>query len=221
LNPGVGGSDVQRQTALFEKTFLGGDASFGMILPYVQQYGPDGIGTQTVGDLSLRFKYAFYNDRVTGDVVSAGLVLTLPTSGGGGTLVDGSAAPHSVLFQPWGGFVKIFDRAYVQGLTSLIVPSDHRDPTVFSKSLGVGYWVYQAPSAPLLTGFCPTAEIHVRTPFNDHNTSGLIYFPEQVNLTGGAKFQFGRAILSTSVSVPVVGPKPWAVEGLTYLNYQF
>jgi prepilin-type processing-associated H-X9-DG protein len=206
----------------FETTFLDGDASVGLRLPYVQQYGPAGFASQTVGDLSVLFKYAFLNNRATGDLASAGLVVTTPTGGGGNiVLVDGSAAPHSTLFQPWVGYVKVFESGYVQGIANLIVPTDSRDPTVFGKSLGAGYFLYQDASAPFLTAFIPRAEVHIRTPFNHRDPNGLVYFQDQVNVNGGATFRFGRAALNASVSVPVVGPRPWALEAISFLNVNF
>jgi hypothetical protein len=221
LNPTTGGSDVQRQMAGFETTFLDGNASVGMRLPYVQQYGPAGLASQTVGDLSVLFKYAFYNNLQTGSLASAGLVVTTPTGGGNDVLlVDGSTVPHSTLFQPWLGYVTMFENGYVQGIANLIVPTDSRDPTVFGKSLGVGYFAYRNPTG-LLTGITPRAEVHLRTPLNHRDANGLVYFPDQVNLNGGVTFRFGRTSLNSGVSVPVVGPRPWALEAMSYLNVTF
>jgi hypothetical protein len=221
LNP-LGGSDIQRQMAGVETTFLGGDASIGLRMLYLQQYGPAGYATQTVGDLSVLFKYAFINNLQTGDVASAGLVVTTPTGGGNNIfLIDGSRLPHSTLFQPWVGGVKMFDSGYVQGITNLIVPTDPRDPTVFGHSVGVGYFLYRNPSAGLLTGVTPRAEVHVRSPFNHRDANGLVYFPDQVNLNGGVTFRFPGASLNAGVSVPVVGPRPWALEAMSYLNVNF
>ena len=101
-NSGLDRIDMHRQTVGFEKTFLGGDASFGMRLPFIQTYGPRSGSTnasapftvgpngetittvgvvafpgtlggqqvrRNIGDLSLLFKYAFMNDRATGDLM--------------------------------------------------------------------------------------------------------------------------------------------------------
>ncbi|MBY0459509.1 MAG: hypothetical protein K2V38_19475, partial [Gemmataceae bacterium] len=220
LNPGFGPVDLQRQVAGFEKTFFGGDASFGMRLPLLQQYGP-GFSAHDIGDLSLLFKYALYNNPETNDLVSAGLVLTVPTGSGSAILLDGSRAPHSVLFQPWAGFVKTFDRAYVQGISSLIVPTDGRDPTLWNNSLGVGYYVYRSTGNTWLTSVAPVAEVHVRTPLNQRNPSGLVYLQDQVNLTGGLHLRFGRLSVSTAIGTPVVGPRPWAFESMTFVNLNF
>lgn len=222
LNPGLGGVDLQRQMVGFEKTFLDGDASFGMRLPFVQQYGPSGVGgTNNVGDLTLIWKYAIVNDRATGNLWSAGLVLTTPTGSGDATLWDGSRAPHSVLFQPWTGFVRTFDRAYVQGVTSLVVPTDGRDPTLWNNSVAAGYYVYRNSANAWLTAVVPTAELHVRTPLTSRNPNGLAYLQDEVNVTGGVHFRFNRAVLSAAVCVPVAGPRPWSVEAMSFLNFYF
>ena len=222
LNPGLGGSDLQRQIAGFEKTFLDGDASVGLRLPFVQQYGPVGAASSTVGDLTVLFKYAFYNNKQTGDVASVGLAITAPTGGDGdGRLIDGSGLPHSWLFQPWAGFVKVFDRAYVQGISNLIVPTDGRDPTLLGNSVAVGYWVYRNPNDRVLTGIIPTIEVHVRTPLNRRTPSELIFAQDQVNVTSGLHFRFTRAAVTGAVSVPLVGPRPWAIEAMGYVNYNF
>ncbi len=223
LNPGMGQTDLQRETVGFEKTFLGGDASFGMRMPFVQQYGPPGVGgTQNVGDLSLLFKYAFYNNRETGDLISGGLILTVPTGSGDAILLDGTKAPHSVLFQPWGGFVRTFDRAFVQGITSLIVPTKSSDPTLWNNSVGFGYYLYRTTNnAAWLTSVAPVVEVHVRTPLTQRNPDGLVYLQDQVNITSGMRFRFNRASFSASVGVPVIGPRPWGVEAMSFFNYSF
>ena len=49
-----------------------------MRLPFVQINGPPGADANSVGDLSILTKYAFVNDP-NGDVLSAGLIVTVPT----------------------------------------------------------------------------------------------------------------------------------------------
>lgn len=222
LNPGLGQVDFQRQLVGFEKTFLGGDASFGMRLPFQQQYGPPSVGSsQGVGDLSLLFKYAFINNPQTGNVLSAGMVLTVPTGSGDVILADGTKAPHSTLFQPWLGFVRVADRAFVQGITSLVVPTDGRDPTLFNNSVGLGYYVHRGSPDAWLTSVAPVVEFHVRTPLSGRDPAGLVYLQDQFNITGGFHFRFNRASLSASMCVPVAGPRPWAYEAMTFFNYNF
>ena len=221
LNPGLGNITQNRETVGFEKTIFGGDASIGMRLPFVQLSGPAGVGNNTVGDLSVLFKYAFINNRETGNILSAGLVITAPTAEAGGQLADGSSVPHSVLFQPWVGFVRTFGRGYVQGISSIIVPTDGRDTILLGNSFAVGYWLYRAEPGRFLTGITPTAEVHIRTPLNNRLPDGLEFLQDQVNITSGLHFRFTRSTLSTAVGVPVAGPRPWNVEAIVNFNWRF
>jgi hypothetical protein len=221
LNPGLGSSNENREMIGFEKTFLDGNASIGMRLPFIQLSAPYGLGGQSVGDLSVLFKYAFINDRETGSVASVGLVITTPISSISGTLSDGSPIPNSVLFQPWAGFIRMFDRAYVEGITDLVVPTNGRDTLLWTNSLATGYWIYQNFDDRLLNGIIPTAELHVHTPLDNRNSGGLVYVPDEVNVTAGVHWRFPRATLTTSLSVPIVGPRPYNVEALVNLNFWF
>jgi hypothetical protein len=220
MNPGLGNITMNRPMLGFEKTFLGGDASVGMRLPFIQLNGPPGVGADAVGDLSILTKYAFVNDP-NGNVLSTGLIITTPTGPRGGVLVDGSEVPHSTLFQPWAGFVHIFDRAYAQGITAIIIPTDQRDTTLWANSLGVGYWLYRADGDRLVRGIIPVAEVHVRTPLNNRDESGLVFLQDQVNLTGGLHVRFPRATMGGAVCVPVVSPRPWNVEAVANFTYWF
>jgi hypothetical protein len=225
LNPGLGRQDLHRETIGFEKTLLGGDASVGMRLPFVQLTGPRGTGGNVVGDLSVVGKYAFVNDRVTGDVLSAGLMLTAPTGGdfADNVLLDGTRAPRSVLFQPWAGFIKNAPAGYVQGISSLIVPTDSRDPTLFNNSVAFGYWLYRGSGCDggRLTAVIPTVEFHVRTPLNHRDRTASVFLQDQVNLTTGVHFRTARATLSPALTVPLVGPRPFNLEVMVLFNWTF
>jgi len=220
MNPGIGNITMNRPTIGFEKTFWDGNASFGMRLPFVQVNGPPGAQGDTVGDLSLLTKFAFINNP-NGDLVSSGLIITVPTAARDGVLCDGSSIPHSVLFQPWVGFVQVFDRAYLQGISALIVPTDSRDITLFSNSLGFGYWLYRSDSDRLIQGLIPVFEAHVRTPLNHRDPAGTVFLQDQVNITGGLHVRFPRATMGGAVCVPVVAPRPWNVEALANFTYWF
>lgn len=221
LSNGVGGINENREMMGFEKTFLDGNASIGMRLPFIQYSGLYGAGGDTVGDISVLMKYAFYNDRETGNLASAGLVITAPTSGSGGLLSDDLVVPRSVLLQPWMGFVRMFDRAYVEGITDLIIPTNSRDTTLWTNSLATGYWVYKDPNSNWLNGIIPTLELHLHTPLNNRNADGLIYVPDELNLTTGVHFQLPRATLTGAISVPLLGPRPYNTEVIVNLNFWF
>ncbi len=222
LNPGFGNITQNREMIGIEKVVLDGNASIGLRLPFVQVNTPgSGVGGDSVGDLSVLVKYALINNRDNGNVLSVGLVVTTPTGPAGGLLSDGSSVPHSVLFQPWVGFVRTFNRGYVQGISSVIVPTDGRDVTLLGNSIAAGYWLYSGNPDRLIPGITPIVEIHVRTPLNDRDPNGLVYLPDQVNITGGLHFRWNRTILSGGVNIPVVGPRPWNAEAIANLNFRF
>lgn len=221
LNPGVGGSNLNREMIGFESMFLGGDASFGMRLPVAQQYGPAGLSTQAIGDLTLLSKFVLLGDRRTGDLWSAGFALTTPTGGGSFVMADGTTTPHSWLFQPWTGFVWIAGRGYAQGIASLVAPTDRRDPTLLNNSLAFGYQAYRSTSQGGLTGITPAMEVHVRTPLNHRSPTGMVYVPDQVSVTATVHVRTSRLVFSPAINVPLTGPKPWALEALAFLNVAF
>jgi hypothetical protein len=195
-----------------------------MRLPFVQQFGPSGVNNQAVGDMTLLSKFVLLGDRQTGSLWSAGMALTTPTGGGSFLLLDGTTTPHSWLFQPWSGFIWAVDRFYTQGITSMVIPTDRRDPLLYNNSLSAGYLVYGAGGRAgdgFLTGITPAAEVHVRTPLNHRDPNGLVYVADQVSVTGVVHFRTQRVTFSPAVNVPLTGPKPWAVEAMGYLNVYF
>src|SRR5262249_8815922 len=70
LIDGIDHSDLHRETLGFERTFMDGDASVGMRVPFVQLVGDNEIKDYQFGDMSLLFKFALINDRPSGDVLS-------------------------------------------------------------------------------------------------------------------------------------------------------
>ncbi len=135
-------ANVYREMIGFEKTFLQGNASVGMRLPYFQLTGDPGLNETRVGDVSVLLKYAFVNDRATGDVFAGGLVVTAPT--GPALHFPGQSSVNPVIFQPWLGDLWNCKSLFVQGFLSVAVPTDAREAILFFKSVGVGYWLYRS-----------------------------------------------------------------------------
>jgi len=213
---------IDRQLLGFERTFLQGDASFGMRLPFIQFNGSEGVEANVVGDISFLFKFAWLNNPETGNVFSTGLVLTAPTGGGDDIILsDGSLAPRSTLIQPWAGFIYNLPNAFVQGFSSLVVPTSSADPTIFFNSIGGGYWLYRNNRDRFITGFVPVLEFHLNTPLNHRNVNDTIFFQDQFNITTGAYVTFPRMTMGGAVCVPVVGPRPYDLEAIASLNFQF
>ena len=130
---------------------------------------------------------------------------------------------HSTVFQPFIGFAHNFTPDFfIQGFSSVAVPTDDRDVTMLYNSIGAGYWIYRAPPTNFISGVVPMIEVHINTPLNRQEFG----FPDRletiVDLTGGIRLQmFGQATLGIAVGVPVSGPKPFDIEGIAQLNLRF
>src|SRR5205085_2699999 len=108
----------------------------------------------------------------TGNVLSGGLVLTLPT--GNSQVLNNGNDIHNVLLQPWGGFILNSDRFYVQGFSALIIPVESQDATIWTNDIGVGYYLYRNPGAGGLTAVIPTIEGHLTTPLNKRGIDNVL-----------------------------------------------
>jgi hypothetical protein len=197
-------------------------------LPLLQIGGPFNIARQSVGDLSIIAKYAIINDWydrgdgsvMGGDVLSTGFVVTAPT---GNAATYSALCPeiHPTVIQPYIGFLKVWDRAFIQGFSSFAFPTDDRDTTFFFNSIQLGYRLYESPTDDRwLRSFSPIAECHVNTPLNNRGLTRLpIGSMDVVSFTGGGMFGIGRsAFLNLGCNVPVTGPKPYAIEAMAHLN---
>src|SRR5262249_41646324 len=104
LPPNADGEPVSlhRDVIGLEDTFFGGNASFGLRMPYIQLGGEPNFRNGDFGDLTLIFKYACINNCKTGNVLSTGLAVTLPT--GTNSLLPDTPAIHTTLLQPYVGF---------------------------------------------------------------------------------------------------------------------
>jgi hypothetical protein len=213
--------DVHRETIGFEKTFLGGDASVGLRLPFFQDVG-GGFSEGDPGDLSVRLKYALVNTPEA--VLSTGIAVTAPTGPNptvailrpGGVLEE----VHPWQLQPFVGYLWDGGGFYVHGFTSLLAPTDSRDVTVLYNDVGIGYRAYEGGG--LLRAVIPTFEVHVNTPLTHRERSDLPRFVDSVNLTGGGHFLLGeRVSLGVGVCVPVTGPNLFDFEALANINLNF
>jgi hypothetical protein len=213
--------DLHREVFGFEKTILDGDASIGVRVPFFQLAGDPAADSSHFGDLSVIFKYALINDRRTGDVLSTGAVLTAPT---GKSLVSAvNPDIHAWLFQPYVGYIYNMDEIYLQGFTSIAVPTDSRDATLLFNDAGIGYRLFTTPADEVITAVVPAFEIHVNTPLNHRGShSEPVGVPDWVDLTAGCHVGlYHRSTLSIGVCTPVTGPKPFEVEALAQFNLRF
>jgi hypothetical protein len=223
--------DVYRETFGLEKTFLDGAASIGLRLPLNtlddESITPGLAGTNTdIGDLSVIFKYAFWQDRGTGDLLSIGLAATFPTGPDAFAGAPAIASLHETTLEPFFGYIFNFDNLFVHGFSSIDIPTDSNDVTMFYNDIGVGYYLLHDRSGDrLLTAVVPTFEVHVNTPLNHEGAfrvNDLAATPDVVDLTLGLTLEFnGRSTLGFGVVAPVTGPRPFDVEAVVQLNWRF
>jgi hypothetical protein len=205
----------------FEKTFLDGYASFGLRAPIFQIQGDGSLGRSDFGDLSILAKYAWINNTKTGDVLSTGLVVTVPT-GPDFNLPDGSSL-HAVILQPYVGGILTLDRIYLHGFASLAVPTDSRDAVLLFNDLGIGYRLYQSRDTAVLSSVTPTTEIHINTPLNHRGSqnTGVAALDEVVITFGVHLGLFKDSQLTLGAATPVTGPLPFDVEAFAQFNWRF
>ncbi len=237
----VGGnsSSLNREVIGFEKTFFDGQGSFEMRVPFTQV--GDGLGGSSDLDaLTMVLKYALYDDRQSGTVITGGLAVTVSTGpdvlifGQTRTVVQGipepvppgSGFPFTVatntvstisptLFQPFVGYVFNFGRFYVEGFSEIVVPTDSALSTFAGNDLAVGY---RLESLPVI----PTFEVHANNAFNHQGSLVTpLGFVDEVVLTGGLHAPLGRSVLTLGVGTPVTGPRIFSIECVAQLNWRF
>lgn len=216
-------TDVHRETLGFEKTFMDGNASLGLRLPFVQALGDPDVSQAGVGDITLISKYAFINNLETGSVLSGGLAVTIPT--GNGFLPEFYPENiHSFLLQPWVGGIWQSGRFFTQGFSSLIIPTDSSDFTIWFNDIGFGYMVFQTDDPSRFVRYvAPVFETHILTPLNHRGSLRDPYgAPDIVNLTAGTSIGVGqKSFLNIGGVLPVTGPRPFGFEAMVQFNWRF
>jgi hypothetical protein len=210
-----------------EKTFLDQRASLGARLPLNTLSTSSNIpgvgGTSTsLGNPTFFAKYALVDDRQTGNLISTGLAVTVPTGprafAGNGLFTNF----NSTQLQPFVGVIRNWGDFFFHGFSAIDVPLDERDATVLFNDFGVGYFLYREPYAQeFLTAVVPTFEVHVNTPLNHRGVfpADRASIPDVVNLTYGTNFEFfHRAVLTLAFVTPVTGPRPFDFEAVAFLN---
>src|SRR5262249_41978556 len=111
---------------------------------------------------------------------------------------------------------------YLEGFSSVAVPTDSRDVTLLFNDIGIGYVLYRGPAGQLISGVAPTFEAHVSTPLNNPGAGALVTLPDLVVLTeGGHRDLSGTSRLTVGVAEPVTGPRVFDVEAIVQFNWRF
>jgi hypothetical protein len=230
--PSAGLRDVRIYREYFgiEKTFFDGNASVNLRLPVnsISARGTlPGLGgsSTAAGDLSILTKFALWQDRASGDILSSGVGIVTPTGPSAFAGASFARAPNPAYIQPFVGFIKTFGGFYTQGFTAINVPFDARVATIYYNDLGMGYY-FRAPDPDrLISAVAPSMEVHVNTPLNHRggfNSSVPGATVDIVDLTFGiTAVTHQRTMISVGLVEPVTGPRPFSGELIVLVNFFF
>ena len=216
-------ANLHRQTFGLEKTFLDQELSLGLRLPFLQTEGSNVPSDHEWGDLSFLVKYALYHNRTSGNLISTGLVVTAPTGPLPASFVlrnNQLELVDSTLLQPFVGYVWNSGDFFVQGFSSVMIPTDSDDVTILFNDIGVGYHI--PVNVRFLREVVPVFEIHINTPLTRRDEMDLPRFRDSVNLTGGVHLYFNEDVsLTLGLGTTVTEPRLFDLEGAAALNFRF
>ena len=251
FNTPENGIQIYRYLSGFEKTFMGGLASFGMTesinnISSVSAHPGLGGTSTAMGDLSLFTKLILFQSwddsrpmnalggfgfpaqvgGRNGGLISGGMALSLPTGPGGFAGAGYSKSFRDVGLQPYLGYFYSQGNFYLHGFEAIDVPTDPNDVTMMFNDVGMGYYLYRNENVDsLISAFAPTFEVHANVPLNHtgyNNPNDPVATKAIVDLTLGGNIQFGRrTVLLLGAVTPVSGPRPFAVEAVALLNFYF
>lgn len=232
LGANINNQQVYHQLYGFEKTFLDQKASLGLRIPinslFIDAPVSSGLrgGSTAAGNLNIFGKYVLRENRQTGDLLSAGLSLNVPTGPGAFAGFKRIAeAINPVQIQPFLGYIRNYDRIFLQGFAAVDVPTNSSLPTMLYIDNAIGYYLYRTTDrSRFLTAFTPAFEQHLNTPFNHrgYSVSDLYGIPDVLDLTFAGNFEFRhRSYLSIAYITPVTGPRPFSGELAVLFNFRF
>ncbi len=217
-----------------EKTFDDGRMSVGFRLPINTLTSDSSIqgnfakpgGTSTaLGDLSLFAKFLFRENKETGSLISAGMVVSAPTGPNqfaGATYLQNI---HTTTVQPFVGYIYNMNRFWIHGFTSMEFPMNPADVTMLYNDIGIGTYFYQAPTPDVfLTAIAPTVEFHINTPMNHRGVFGNdpAGSVNVVNVTAGLNMEFYKtSVLTIGIVNPITSPRPFDLEAVVLFNVRF
>jgi hypothetical protein len=196
--------------------------SIGARLPYYQLTSPGFYNETGLGAITIVTKAVVIENEETGSLISAGMTVTAPTGRRPERSTVTGERVYSTLLQPYLGFIANRDDWFVQGFSSIIVPTDSSDVTFLSNDVQLGYLLYKNEGA-FLSGFTPVVEAHLNTPLNHRgNRAEPVGFSDNLTLLGGFQLTFvDRATLGFVVGAPVNGPRPYSLQATCQFNLRF
>jgi hypothetical protein len=220
---------LTRQIFGAEKTFLDGDASIGVRVPFFQLHeNTDGGEFSDFGNVTLIAKVALLRDCECGNVLCAGLALTLPTGPVYRVFAEtedtfGVVQVDSVnptILQPFIGAVRYLNSdLYLHGFTSVAFSSDDDVPDVWFTDIGVGYFLYRGSCCTVV----PTGELHATIPFEQDDVFDFpVAVPDTLVTILGTHFIGNKGlVLTLGWGFPITGPQPFSNELICQVNYAY
>jgi hypothetical protein len=236
-------------TVGMEKTFMDGAASIGVRVPFYTlngeakdfHVGPDpttgvigllpggpALDDNEIGNLIAIAKLVLWEDRPSGSLLSAGVVVSIPTAS---TQQLDPGLSTLMYMQPFSGFILTSGDLFVQGFSSMTLPVARPESIVSFNDVGVGYYIFRDGSGSrTVSAVAPTVEVHYTAPIRQPDGRTALFgnffdnirIHDTVDITLGTTVEFGRrATLGTGVALPVTGPKPFDAEVLVQLNLLF
>jgi hypothetical protein len=179
-----------------------------------------GDDIQDVGDLSLIWKAIVCGGFDTEDLVTLGLIVTLPT---GQKLATPQGDIDSVLIQPWVGYYYTVKNFYLQGFTGAVIPTESRDTGFTYTSLTLGRYFYQSRKAnPWISLVAGQLEGHFSTPFERPKDDRPIVINTMTYGNAVLHVGFGdKSLLTVGIGGPVGGFRPYQYAGSAMLSLFF
>jgi hypothetical protein len=213
---------INQEVLGYEQAFADNRFSIGVRLPYNQLVSPGFYSNTSLGDLTFITKGVIWQDRPSGSVLSGGLVVTAPTGQVPFANTITGQVIHSTLLQPYLGYIWSRGDFFVQGFSSIVIPTDSDDVTFWANDIAVGYYVYRA-QGQFLSAIVPVFEAHLNDPLNHRGTQvDPAGFVDNLTLLGGTHFWFrDQTTLGFAVGAPVTGPRPYSLQATVQLNVRF
>jgi hypothetical protein len=200
-----------------EKTVLDGNASVYVSVPFL--YATSNISGQAIdglGAVNAGFKFALWQNRETGSIISAGLTVAAPTARAttvtntlnvtftGGTQPSvvpnpppvGTVLPFTIsttinptYLQPFGAGLWVVDRFFLHEYFGVLVPTDDRVSTIINNNITMGYNIYESRDG-FVSSFTPVLGLQMLLPVNHINNSA------------------GSTTSTVPANIPCIGPYP-------------
>jgi hypothetical protein len=241
--------NVRRSTLGLEKTVFGPNFSLGARVPFIETTRSL-INQSGLGDISLIAKWAILNNPQTGNLLSIGTVVTLPTAGNieSDFTTGGTTSTNNTIIQPFVGYVvNVGQRGYFQGFSSFAAPLATNETALLNNSVGFGYrLINPADNNTLFRYVIPTVEFHLTNPIEYRKAAGSVAssvsggaissqdvdaflsdsfgvpFNNLLILTTGVHIGLAERVnWSFAIGTPITGPKPFDAEVTTSISIAF